>query len=164
MLGQHQVLPAHQALCDSQGDPQPNQPGSTTRSTATVLGPSLHPQQDASYLVRPQSYFKPVFQSYRKQEIFHSSLKPVSSGIQPLSSPQWEGHVPLSKSVTTRQPPQRTATSPHRHQHQISLCRLCRLQGTVDRSSGVAQENTQLLYPFPFNHPCRDRLSLPPFL
>lgn len=48
-------------------------------------------------------------------EIFHSSLKPVSSGIQPLSSPQWEGHVPLSKSVTTRQPPQRAATSPHCH-------------------------------------------------
>lgn len=58
-------------------------------------------------------------------------------------------------------------TSPHsvtsHHQHQVSLCRLCRLQGTVNRYSGVAQENMQLLYLFPFNHPS-DRLSLPPSL
>lgn len=78
MLGQHQVPAARQALCNSQGDQQPNQAGTTTGSTAAAPSPSLHPQ-DASHFVSPQSYFKPVFQSYRKHESFHSSFKPVSS-------------------------------------------------------------------------------------
>lgn len=33
MLGQHEVLAAHQALCNSQGNQQPRQPGTATSGT-----------------------------------------------------------------------------------------------------------------------------------
>lgn len=60
--------------------------------------------------------------------------------------------------------PPHTVTS--HHQHRVSPGRLCRLQGTVNRYSGVAQENMQLLSLFPFNHRSRQTLTstFPPFL
>lgn len=154
MLNQHEVLAAHQALCNSQGDQQPNQPGTATSGTGAVLSPRLHPQQDPSCFVGPQ-LFQTVFQSYRNPEIFHYSFKagvhshpPHHNGrvmCHPAKALPWDNcHREL--------PPPHTATS--HHQHSVSLSSLCRLQATVNRSSGVAQENTQRLYLLPFNHPC----------
>lgn len=62
MLGQHEVLAACQALCNSQGVQQPKQPGTITSSTGAVLSPRLNPQ---TRFLLALSYFKPGFQSYR---------------------------------------------------------------------------------------------------
>lgn len=66
-------------------------------------------------------------------QLFHSPFKPVNSGSQPPSSLHREGHEAFSRVVTMGPPPQRAATSLHHHQSQISLCTLCRLQGTASK-------------------------------
>lgn len=113
MLGQHEVLAACQALCNSQADQQPKQPGTTTSGTGAELGPHLHPEEDASYFDSPQ-LFQTRVSELQNHELFHSLFKAVSSGTQPPSPPQRVGPVPLSRSVTMGQPAQ-SHNPPHCH-------------------------------------------------
>lgn len=154
MLNQHEALAAHQALCNSQGDQQPNQPGTATSGTGVCSAHTCtHNKIQATLLV--QSYFKHVFQSYRNPEIFHSPFKAVVYSHRPHHNGRVMCHPAKAlpwDNCHRELPPPHTVTS--HHQHQVSLSSLCTLQATVNRSSGVAQENMQLLYLFPFHHPC----------